>query len=59
MVLGEASFEEFFERQLHEFDALQQGNRLGPEYEAHFGDASVCSAPKLLRNLWSISLCWP
>jgi hypothetical protein len=31
----------------------------GPEYEAHFGAASVCSAPKLPRNLRSTSLCWP
>jgi hypothetical protein len=39
-VPGEVSSEEFIERQLHEFDALRQGNRTGPEYEAHFGAAS-------------------
>jgi hypothetical protein len=37
--------EEFVEHQLNEFDALRQGSRMVPEYEAHFGAASVCSAP--------------
>jgi hypothetical protein len=59
MVPREVSSEEFIEHQLHEFDALRQGNHMGPEYEAHFGAASVCSAPKLPRNLRSTSLCWP
>jgi hypothetical protein len=37
--------EEFIEHQLNEFDALRQGSRMVPEYEAHFGAASVCSTP--------------
>jgi hypothetical protein len=36
--------EEFIECQLNDFDALRQGSHMVPEYEAHFGATSVCSA---------------
>jgi len=35
----------FIERQLNEFDALQQGSHTVPEYETHFGATSIWSAP--------------
>ena len=36
---------EFIECHLNKFDALQRSSRMVLDYEAHFGAASICSAP--------------
>jgi hypothetical protein len=43
--------EEFIERQLNEFNALRQGGRMVPEYEAHFWSCFGMLCTKLPRNL--------
>jgi hypothetical protein len=51
--------EEFIEHQLNEFNALRQGGRTVPEYEAHFWSCFGMLHTKLPRNLRSTSSCWP
>jgi hypothetical protein len=41
---------EFVEHQLNDFDALRRGSHTVPEYEAHFGAVSICSAPSYLET---------
>jgi hypothetical protein len=50
--------EEFIERQLNEFNALRQGGRTVPEYEARFMEL-LWYAPHLnLRSSRSSGSCW-
>jgi hypothetical protein len=49
--------EEFIERQLNEFNALRQGGRTVPEYEAHFMELLGMLCTLTLRNLRSTGSC--